>query len=197
MKFVGSFVALALATGVCSAQTAAPKAANASEGVRFFLGLDAGGGGDTLATVHYTNGHDQSIKAGGGVQIKGGIDYPIGSAAALRASVGYHYHTTAASNGDVTFSRWPLEVLGMWKLSDSFRLGAGVRYATNAKLTSSGAASNLGSLTLKGKAGVVLEGEYLYGTQVGIALRFVGDKYKVGNTSVSGNHVALGLNYYF
>jgi hypothetical protein len=44
--------------------------------------------------------------------------------------------------------------------------------------------------------GLVLEGEYLATPKLGISLRVVNEKVTVNGSSVNGDHVGLGLNYY-
>jgi hypothetical protein len=115
----------------------------------------------------------------------------------MRSSLGYHVESTNANNGSVTFSRWPLEVIGLWSASEKVRLGAGVRKATSAKLEGSGAAASLGNYSLDSKVGLVLEAEYLLTPHAGITLRTVNEKYTYQGSNIDGSHVALGLNWYF
>jgi hypothetical protein len=194
MKKIVAFSLIALAASIAQAQT---QAAPAVGSTHFFVGLDAGSGGDTLANVTYTNGSTQSIKAGDGVQFKGGIEYRFSPSVAMRSSLGYQYYTTHANNGAVTFSRWPLEVIGLWSATEKVRLGAGVRKATSAKLEGSGAGSSVGNSSFDSKVGVVLEAEYLLTPHAGITLRSVNEKYSYQGSSVDGSHVALGINWYF
>lgn len=183
---------LAVTASISFAQT------NNASNVHFFVGADAGGGGDTLATVTYTDGSSQDIKAGNGIQIKGGVGYRINASTEVIASIGWQFVTTHANNGSVGFDRFPLEVLGLWNATDSIRLGGGLRYASGAKFSSSGVASNLGSASLDSKLGYVLMGEYLFeGKKVGVSLRAVNETFSYQGTNFNGNHVGMGLNYYF
>lgn len=164
-----------------------------------FVGIAVTGGGDTLAHVTYTNGDTKDIKSGGLVDIKGGIEYRApDSPFAVQASLGYHVDRTAASNGDVRFTRYPLELLGFWSAQPNFRIGGGLRKALSPKLSSSGVAAGLGNADLSSTVGVVLEGEYLFSPHFGLTLRGVGEKYKFSDgTKVDGNHFGVRFNYYF
>lgn len=164
-----------------------------------FVGLALTGGGKTLATVRYTNGDSQNIKSGGLYQIKGGIDFhPVGSAFALQASIGYHADETNARNGRVTFSRYPVELLAFFHPNEQFRIGGGLRYATNARLKSTGRAENLGNYDLDGQAGAVIEGEYRFARHFGLMVRAVDEKYKdPTGKRIDGSHVGVGMNFYW
>jgi hypothetical protein len=171
-----------------------------SSNVHGFVGMAITGGGKTLVTVQYSDGSSHNITSGGLVDLKGGFEYrQSGSPLSIQASVGYHVDNTSASNGSVRFSRFPVELLGFWNANEKFRVGGGLRVATGAKLSGSGAASNLGSTSLGSNAGVVVEGEYFFAPQVGATLRWVDEKYTLPNGAgkVDGSHVGVRLNYYF
>ena len=193
VKKLIALAALAAVSSMGYAQEAAPQ-----QGLHWIVGADVGGGGDTLITVPYTDGTSQPIKSGNGIQVKGGFAYTLSPSLTLLATLGYEFDTTTrANNGNVTFSRWPVEALGLWSLGEKFRLGGGMRIATNAKLTSSGAASILGTTSFDGKMGVVLQGEYLFTPKNAITLRFIKEQYEVNKVNVNADHVQLGYNHYF
>lgn len=80
--------------------------------LRFYGGMGLTLGGDKIASVTYTNGSESDINAGHGVQPSGGIDYRWSETFSMQMSIGYNVSGAFADNGDVSFSRWPIEVLG-------------------------------------------------------------------------------------
>lgn len=190
-----TYRARALATLTLAALTTT--SSFAADGFSPVLGVAFTNGGEKLARVQYTDGSSDTIKSGGLIHMFGGVEYQTGSFA-LQANVGYHVDDTRASDGSVKFSRWPVELLAFWRLGEQWRLGAGVRKADSAKLTSSGAANNLGGLKLKGEAGTIVQGEYtLENSRISIYGRYVAEDYKVGDLSVSGKHVGIGAVFRF
>lgn len=182
----------ALALTLCAAA-----GAQAADGIRPVIGLDFTFGGDTLVSVPYTNGDTKNIKAGGLVHFFGGAEYQSGNFA-LQGTVGYHRDSTAADNGSVTFTRVPVEVLGLWTVGEQVRLGGGLRKSTGAKQDSSGAASLVGRTSYTGNLGVVVQGEYLFvGSQLSAFVRYVSESYESRGARVDGNHFGLGLSYRF
>ena len=173
-------------------------AADGERPFKFVLGAGITGGGSTLATVTYTNGNTQDIKAGGLVMLYGGVETRIGELVRLQATFGYHIDDTNASNGRVRFSRYPLDVLAYYPLSDKVRLGAGAQFVNNPKLKGSGVASGVNQ-EYDSTVGFVVEGEYLFTPMFGLKLRGVSERYKESNTgvSVNGNHIGLLFNVYF
>jgi hypothetical protein len=186
-------VVAATACGSVAAQT--DPAAGAGSGLRPVLGITLTNGGEKLATVSYTDGSSQNIKSGALLHLFGGFEFDLGSAV-VQATIGYHVDDTNATNGSVRFVRYPVEVLGFWKLADSWRVGGGARKALNARLTSSGAASSLGGAELEGEAGLVLQAEYLFG-QGSVFGRVVREDYAIGRAKTGGNHIGLGVAYRF
>jgi hypothetical protein len=170
----------------------------AGETVKAVFGITATGGGEKLVTVRYTDGSSQNIKSGGLIHLFGGAEFNPMDMLTLQATVGYHVDDTNAKNASVKFSRVPLELIAFWKPSDSFRLGGGLRKANSAKLSGSGAASDLGTTKLDSKLGGVLQGEYLFSANASMFVRFVAETYSVkGGPDVSGNHGGLGISFRF
>lgn len=191
MKFVSRMLAMAAMTFLAGGS------ALAADGVHPVIGTSLTFGGETLATVRYTNGNSEDVKSGGLIHLFGGVEYQKGKFA-LQANIGYHVDDTSASDGKVQFSRVPVEVLGFWQASDKIRVGGGVRKATGAKVKGSGAASSLGSIDLDADTGLILQAEYFFDDgQFSAFARFVQEDYKVNGASISGNHTGLGVAYRF
>lgn len=180
---------------------AAMSAAHAQDGLkpRWLLGVGVAGGGDTLAHVTFTDGSSQNVTAGGGGTIYAGAEFRTSDVVSFQTTLGYHFRTTAAaSNGDVTFSRWPLDLLGFYQVNDKFRLGGGAQIELSPKLKGSGVASNIQE-DFSTATGAVLEGEYLFTPAIGMKVRYVAVKFKPssGGQSANGNHAGLMFNFYF
>ncbi len=182
------------AAAIAALAFAAPS--HALEGFKPMVGAAVTGGGETLVTVIFTDGTSQKVQSGGLLQFFGGFEYQAPeSPFAIQANLGYHVDDTTAKNGSVKFSRFPIEVLGLYQFNETFRLGLGLRKATSAKLSSSGA-TFVGNAKFTADTGLILQGEYLMGA-TSVYLRYVSEDYKIGSGSVSGKHVGLGASYRF
>lgn len=192
MKKVAFILSVLFATmGVAQAQAPAPGP------VQFFAGIGISGGGDDLATAEYTNGRSQDIKAGGGVYFTAGANYRVSPAFSVQGSLNFHVDDTNADNGSIKFKRFPVEVLGYYHLNDAWRVGAGVRYVSGAKLSSSGAAAGLG-LKFDNTVSGVVEAEYFWSPQFGVKLRYVNETFEAARSrDVKASHVGISANYYF
>lgn len=191
-------VALALAATAVGAQAQVQPAP-----VRPYLGFFLTGGGDTLASALVENGFGdvstRSVKAGGLVDLKAGVEFLLNPAFSVRGTVGYHVDSVNADNGDITFSRVPFEVMAVFHPGEPLHLGVGMRIATGASLSGSGVAS-APTIDFDADPGLVLEGEYQFSPMVGVAVRFVSERYKAKRPytgTADGNHVGIGLNLHF
>lgn len=170
-----------------------------AKSLRFLLGAGLTFGGDTLATVSYIDGSSDSVTAGDGLVFYGGLDYRLDDAISLQGTLGYHFDSTKpATNGEVTFSRIPLELLAYYHINDAFRLGGGIRIVTGPKLEGSGIASSA-NWTFDNTVGMIIEGEYLLHRTFGIKLRHVSERYQPSGSPVSidGSHFGVLANLYF
>lgn len=189
-----------LAVAALAVTAAAP--AFAERSVKPVIGVTLTGGGKTLIEVEMDNETTRKISSGGLTHLFAGLEYRApGAPWSIQATVGYHFDRVDASNGSLSFSRVPLEVLGFWHANDNIRLGGGLRKATGTQFETSGAGTDIApEFNMRSSVGVVLQGEYLFGEHASVFLRYVNEKYKsnylVGG-EVSGDHGGIGFAYRF
>lgn len=85
-------------------------------------------GGDTIATVRFSNGHEEKITAGGLMYIAAGlgVDIPHSNWSAQILG-GYHFNGSTASNGDLTFDRNTLDEQLFYRFGGgNHRIGGGL-----------------------------------------------------------------------
>ena len=197
MKNTTAVLAAALlAAGAAQAQAQRPGAA-----VRPFVGFGLTFGGDTLESFDFSNGTSTKVRAGGIVDLKGGVDFIVSGPVSMQASVGYHVDSANGSNGDYTFSRVPLELLGYFSPTQQFRIGAGLRKSVDTHVDSSGAVSGFDS-NFKSKLAYVIEGEYFPWQRFGIKVRAVSEKFEgqsgtYRGKTYDGTHGGIYGVYYF
>jgi hypothetical protein len=194
-KFAVAAFALAMASMSAQAQTYVPVE---QKNYRFLAGAGITFGGDRLATAEYEDGGEIDIRAGSMLALYAGVEFAVNPNVALQANIGYHVDNASAENGDIRFGRYPIELLGYYKVSPQWRIGGGARFVNGVKLSSSGA-GDIGDFEFKNTTGLVLEGEYSINPNLGLKVRYVSEKYetKEFNTKHDGNHVGVLLNYYF
>lgn len=97
-------------------------------------------GGDEILQVFFTNGEDQTMRAGQGGYINVGGELQLSSVKQLivRASIGIKYSTTAADNANIRLTRFPVHLTPFWKINNDFRLGIGITTHLSPKLKGDG-----------------------------------------------------------
>lgn len=191
-SIAGALVALGLLGTACAqAQIAArPKVV---------LGLGVTGGGDRIATVEYNDGSDQDIRAGQLWQLHAGLQFELTPHLALQTTIGYHADGTGSTrDGRATFSRVPIEVLGQVRFGDGWRVGAGLRYVTQARYETRGVLSDQ-DLKFENARGFLVMGEYLVTPAMGIQARYVDERYRAKapyTGKLDGSHFGLFFNFY-
>lgn len=180
--------------------------------VKGLVGMGFTFGGDTLANVRYdpnsnTYGDDNAkVHAGGLIAFHGGVEVQFTNLVSAQALIGYHFDKVSGENGSVRFERYPVELLGHFRLNDWVRLGGGARYTGGATLRASGAGTGYAANTdYKPTYGSVVEGEFFVTRSFGIKLRYVSEKFKAKSitnpntqkANVDGSHGGIYFNYYF
>jgi hypothetical protein len=149
-------------------------------------------GGDEILEVFFTNGGDQTMRAGQGgfIAVGGEFQFPNVNQLMLRTSIGIKYNTTAAENANIRLTRYPVHLTPFWKINDDFRLGVGITTHLGPKLKGDGFFPDV---DFTSSAGARFEFGYKW-----IALTYTAINYKDENgESVSAGSVGACLSFTF
>ena len=117
------FAAVAITTEVTSHAQSLP-APPSPRHVSFLYRMAVEVGGDDIITVTSNNGDDKTITGGGLLALNAGVLYQSDAPWAMEATLGYKFQTLSYENGDVSFSRFPLDLIASVR-QGGFRAGAG------------------------------------------------------------------------
>lgn len=174
------------------------------------IGQAFSSGATTIVHGNYVGGDSWSIEAGNGNAYAFGAAYAVTPDIDLSLSVGFEKTSTSATNGEFAFTRYPVELMVFKNAGLNWRLGGGVRRASDPKLEASGIVAGLSESYQPG-TGAVVEVQYLtdrggnpYG-RFGASLRYVYERYEGSPSSnfvntqntFYGNHVGLSLIYLY
>jgi|GEM_PF-2835909 len=163
------------------------------------LGMELSGGGDDIAVM--TNG--DHIKAGELLYFGAGYNFSLSNdnSLFLRSMLGIKFVTISANNGDLKFTRFPLDFIFIKRL-EAFSLGAGPTYHLSPSYdgTINGVSSNI---DFDNSLGFLVQGSYYFGQQTELGVRLTAIDYKT-NTPIllpdgtvtqklSGNSVGVFL----
>lgn len=144
-------------------------------------------GGDEILQVFFTNGEDQTMRAGQGglIAVGGEMQFKQVKQLMVRAAIGIKYNTTAADNANIRLTRFPVHLTPFWKINDAFRLGVGITTHLNPVLKGDGFVQDI-SFTSTG--GPRFEMGYKW-----IALTYTSLNYKAqtGDTYAAGSFGVL------
>jgi hypothetical protein len=200
-KIYAHYALLTLLSGFFSTSYAGteanPDIGNSGKPTDIILGLALTGGGDELAQVQlvYDDGDTstESIEAGGFVYVYGGMqfDTPVFP---MRFTLGYFTDSIDASNGSVSFSRIPLELMGL-HTSGQHTMGMGLTYHLSPELDMSDA--GLGSYDADDALGLILMYEYTFENNLAVGVRYTSISYDFANVDVDGNNLGILLEMKF
>lgn len=161
--------------------------------LQWLVGAGITVGGDDLLKVQFTGKSSETLEAGGLIDLKAGILYDVAeSPMSFQSTLGYHFDSVEATNGDASFSRFPLDFLAFYN-AEKHRIGAGGTYhfATEFDVDLPGLK---GKADMKDTLGLVLEYGYKFQDNLIVGLRYVDIDYKVdGGTGakIDGGHGGL------
>lgn len=163
---------------------------------------DFNAGADTLASLQFTNGSTQDIKAGNGMMLSAGAGALFFGPGPHRLetvlTIGVKYSTMQpASNADLSFVRVPVELLGFYRNDDlHFRVGGGgALYLVNS-LSGSGAATGLDVTFEPAVAGIVEADFVSKGFFAG--LRYTALSLRTSSSpSFSASSIGVAIGYYY
>lgn len=181
-----SVVGLAPALAAADSLTDAP---GAETRLTFVAGLAEGG--DELATVFFSGGGSEDIKAGSGIYLNGGFMHSFAdSPFDLQMTLGYFIENTSATNTQARFSRYPLDAMAFYR-NGEHRIGAGLTYHMSPKLDLDQLG---GTVTFENTNGFVLEYGYNW-----FGVRYTAIDYDTEEFSYTadGNNISVLFNLGF
>ena len=159
----------------------------------FVAGYDTGG--DKLVTVTFTNGDSESIRANEGLYVGGGISVMNDDKnIEFVGTVNYKYQRVSADNGDITWTRVPIDALLFYRWQ-KVRVGGGLTFQLSPKLSGSGFAGGVNP-SIDNAVGALLQADYLLG-KVNIGLRATFVDFKSGGATAKGNGVGVTFGITF
>lgn len=160
---------------------------------KFAMELGLHGGGDELVRVIYSSGSTSSVRAGQLISLSIGAGFDLTQNLTSRLTFGYKGDGVTASNGDVTFSRYPINWLLLYR-TGYYQIGGGLTYHMSPKLKGTGAASFVNA-EFDDATGALLEADYFFSPRSYFGFRFTSIDYKLksSSTSVNGNSVGIVL----
>lgn len=153
-------------------------------------------GGDQIAHATYTNGDTDSIDAGGLMGFAAGLIIPITDSIESQISYEYRFDEINASNGDIEWTRFPLEAK-IFYAQEKYRIGAGYTQHMNPKIEGSGVAA--GRVEFKDASGYVIEANYRFNPQAYLGLKYTSIEYETNISTIKtdGNSIGLIIGYAF
>ncbi|MEQ9286856.1 MAG: hypothetical protein RIG77_08115 [Cyclobacteriaceae bacterium] len=178
---------MALSTSYTYAQSE-----NTSRSFRALIDFTAEFGGDAIAEVYFTNGDDQSVKAGQGLSIGVGGEFTVPKLEKLkfRGWVGYKYLTTQANNANITLTRVPIHLTANWMITDDIRIGTGLAMQTGVKFKADGLGDDI---NFNSASGPMFELAWRW-----IGLRYTLMEYKDDSGEIyNANAIGVSLSFAF
>lgn len=142
--------------------------------VDFIAGMGLHSGGDTLATVIFTDGSNEKIKAGELVSIDLGMVWDMESMEG-RAMIGMKNDQITATNGDLDFTRYTSQIMLFYPL-ERWYFGGGLTYHFDIELDGSGQAS-VANAKYRNALGYMAEIDYYFNSWFFIGLQYTDIEY--------------------
>jgi hypothetical protein len=156
-------------------------------------------GGETMVNVVFTNGDTQKVRGNEGFYLGGG-------AAIINDAKDWEYQVTAAykfalidaENGDVEWTRIPLEALAFYRWQRA-RLGGGLTYHLSPKLEGSGVVGGL-NVKFKNALGVIVQSDWRITENIALGGRFTFLEYDAkapasGSAKANGFGITFSMNF--
>jgi hypothetical protein len=156
-------------------------------------------GGDTMVTAVFTNGDTETIKANEGFYLGGGVAL-IDAArnVEVHLSLAYKFAAVDARNGDIEWTRFPLEALAFYRFP-RVRVGGGLAYHMSPKLEGSGVVGGL-DVKFKNALGAILQTDWRITEKIAAGARYTILEYDAkdafaGSAKSNGFGLTFSMNF--
>ncbi len=155
-------------------------------------------GGDNLATATFTNGDTSKITAGSLLAVGIGPQIDLSENSHLRILLNYKTDNISARNGNLSFTRFPIDLLYFYQ-TEQWNFGGGLTYHLNPELSGDGLASGV-SGSYDNALGYIAEvdfrlGEFFY---IGGKLTFINyEPQQINEKTVDGNSIGVVMGFIY
>lgn len=154
--------------------------------VKPLIGMKAQFGGDTLLTIVYTDSTTQDINAGNGIDFYAGV-LAESAPFAVKASIGYKYSTSAATNIDVAKTAIPLNLTARYVTPSDVYVGAGLTQHLNPQLSVDDVVAEFDAAP----------GFHVEAGWKAISVGWTSMTYSIGNTEYDASSIDINLELVF
>lgn len=173
----------------------------------FYFGALVSSGGDDLVDLQVSDtlggSRSDSISAGGGVALFAGLTKPFSSNVELRAALGFHRESVSASNGDTSFTRFPVEGSVHFRMNNH-QIGTGLSYILNPSLELDidqqfGPRIN-GEVNFDNAIGFFLQYEYRFKNNFNVGAKYLAADYDADSdqaSGIDGSYLSVTTSYRF
>ena len=196
-----SFSALVLT--LCATHTLAAPAEQTAEfnyKPKFVASIGYTHGGDDIMKVHFERGSSEKITAGGEALLGAGALIPLTPSTDLQLTLNYHFDNATAKNGDISFTRYPLDAL-VFHHNDQHRFGLGVSMHLSPEIEVDIDGQGKQTVEFDQQLGYVLEYNFAASEKIWLGLRYTDIEYTVSSPdtgeTVDGSHFGLMLHFLF
>lgn len=156
-------------------------------------------GGDKLATVNFLDGESQSMDAGGMISLAAGLKSEIVKGLELRTTIGIKFDNITASNGEVDFTRFPVNAM-LVKKGEVFSIGIGATYHLNPEFKASGFTGGY-TASYNNALGFIAEVDYALNEKAYLGLKATAIDYEINgiftSTKINGNSIGVVIGVSF
>jgi hypothetical protein len=142
-------------------------------------------GGNTIVVAEFDDGDTETIGAHEGFYLGGGVALlPEATNLEIDLSLAFKFATIDARNGDIEWTRWPLEALVFYRWP-RWRLGAGPVYHLAPTLDGDGVAGDL-KVRFKNALGAVLQADWRITDGMSLGARYTFLRYDAKDPAEEG-----------
>jgi hypothetical protein len=142
-------------------------------------------GGNTIVVAEFSDGSTETIGAHEGFYLGGGVAvFPEATNLEVDLSAAFKFATIEARNGDIEWTRWPLEALVFYRWP-RWRLGAGPVYHLAPTLDGDGVAGDL-KVRFKNALGAVLQADWRITEGMALGARYTFLRYDAKDPAEEG-----------
>ncbi len=154
------------------------------------------GGGDDLITLYYTDGHSETVRAGGLLLLGGGIAYQTladNERLQTRLTFNWKSDSTSEADGEMDWNHFPLELIQFYE-GEKIAMGIGLTYHLAPSLKGSGRLAYY-DVDFENALGNVFELNYKLSKTGFVGFRYTSIEYEYSNSgnTVDGSTFGISL----